>query len=60
MKRAIFCLLIALNFPFLSFSQNYSNIDFAHRISENDLEKNVKALCSSRMRGRETGTKARN
>ena len=57
MKRSIFYLLIALSLPLLSFSQNYSNIDFAHRISEKDLEKNVKALCSSKMQGRETGTK---
>lgn len=57
MKRSSFCLLIALSFPLVSFSQNYSNIDFAHRISEKDLEKNVKALCSSKMQGRETGTK---
>ncbi|MCZ4694912.1 hypothetical protein DWB61_07915 [Ancylomarina euxinus] len=56
MKKSILCLLIALSFPLLSFSQNYSNIDFAHRISEKDLEKNVKALCSSIMQGRETGT----
>ncbi|WP_372644843.1 M28 family metallopeptidase [Ancylomarina sp.] len=57
MKISRFCLFIALSFPLLSFSQNYSNIDFAHRISEKDLGKNVKALCSSIMQGRETGTK---
>ena len=57
MKRSSFCLLIVLSFPLLSFSQNYSNIDFAHRISEKDIEKNVEALCSSKMQGRETGTK---
>ncbi|MGZ2371597.1 M28 family metallopeptidase [Ancylomarina sp. YFZ004] len=57
MKRAIFCLLISLSFQLLGFSQNYSNIDFAHRISEKDIEKNVEALCSYKMQGRETGTK---
>jgi len=57
MKRSKIYLLIAFSFPLLSFSQNYSNIDFADRISEKDLEKNVKVLCSSKMQGRETGTK---
>jgi len=57
MKKSILCLLLALSFAMLSFSQNYSNIDFAQRISEKDLEKNVEALCSYKMQGRETGTK---
>jgi len=57
MKTSRFYLLIALSFPLLSFSQNYSNIDFAHRISEKDLKKNIQVLTSNKMQGRETGTK---
>jgi hypothetical protein len=50
-------LLIILCLPLVSLAQNYSNIDFARHISEKDLEKKVKALCSNKMQGRETGTK---
>lgn len=57
MKISRFCLLIALGFPLAGFSQNYSNIDFAHHISEKDLKKNIKALTANKMQGRETGTK---
>lgn len=57
MIRLRIYLLIILSLPLISLAQNYSNIDFARHISEKDLEKKVKALCSNRMQGRETGTK---
>ena len=50
-------LLIVLILPLVSFAQNDSNTDFASYISEKNLKKNVMALCSQNMQGRETGTK---
>lgn len=55
-RQKIF-LFASLIFPLVSLAQSYSNIDFARQISEKDLKKNVKALCSDKMQGRETGTK---
>lgn len=57
MTRLRIYLLIVLILPLGSFAQNYSNTDFARHISEKDLKKNVIALCSQKMQGRETGTK---
>jgi len=56
MKISRLCLLIALSLPLINHAQNYSNIDFAHRISEKDVKKNIKALTAYKMQGRETGT----
>ncbi|MRT92778.1 M28 family metallopeptidase [Ancylomarina sp. 16SWW S1-10-2] len=56
MKIFRLCLLLTLSFPLFSFSQSYSNIDFAAQISEKSIKKNVKSLCSDIMQGRETGT----
>lgn len=56
MKLFRFCLLLSLSQPLFSFSQSYSNIDFAAKISEKSIQENVQALCSYKMQGRETGT----
>ena len=57
MKIFRFCLLLALSYPLLSFSQSYSNIDFAAQISKKSIKEKVEVLCSDKMRGREAGTR---
>lgn len=57
-RQKIF-LFASLIFPLVSLAQSYSNIDFARQISEKDLKKNVKALCSDKMQEEKPELKAK-